>query len=256
MGVTTPPVRDGARPRPLNAPRATLSARFPVVRRLGAALDRVFGADWGRALVWIGCFVPAVYLGWQLWLAFNGEPHDLGREPVKGLEHATGEQAIRFLLLTLAVTPVRQLTGWGWLAKYRRVLGLVMFFYATAHLATFAVLDLELNLGDVTREIVKRPYITIGFIAWLLLVPLAVTSTRGWIRRMSGKRWNRLHQLTYVVVVLGMIHYWWSQKRDHSEAYAWGAGFAVLFAWRWWYGRMSAARVARTVEAARARDAA
>jgi len=206
----------------------------PWFERAGRPLGRVFGREWGRALVWVGSFVPAVYLAWQLWLAFQGEPHDLGREPVKGLEHATGEQSIRFLLITLAVTPVRQLTGWNWLAKYRRVFGLVMFAYATAHLVTFAVLDLELNWGDLVREIVKRPYLVVGFSAWLVLVPLAVTSTTGWIRRLGGRRWNALHRATYFVVVLGMVHYWMSQKKDHTEPILWGAGFLALFVWRWW----------------------
>ena len=218
----------------------------PWFDRVGAPLARVFGRDWGRALVWMGSFVPAVYLGWQLWLAFRGEPNDLGREPVKGLEHATGEQSIRFLLITLAMSPVRQLTGWNWLAKYRRVFGLVMFAYATAHLATFAVLDLELNVGDLAREITKRPYLVVGFTAWLVLVPLAVTSTTRWIRRLGGRRWNALHRTTYLVVALGMVHYWMSQKKDHTEPIMWGAAFLALFAWRWWR-RASATAAASSI---------
>ena len=187
--------------------------------------------------IWNAYLVPLVYLGWQLWLAATGRPHDLGREPVEGVEHATGEQAIRFLLISLAVTPVRQLTGWNWLAKYRRVFGLVMFAYASVHLLTYAVLDLELQLGEVATEIAKRPYLVVGFTAWLLLVPLAVTSTTGWIRRLGGRRWNRLHKLAYAAAVLGVVHYWMSQKKDHSEPLLWGAGFLALFAWRWWYAR-------------------
>lgn len=206
----------------------------PWFDRAGRPLGRILGRDWGRAIVWIGSGVPAVYLAWQLWLAFQGQPHDLGREPVKGLEHATGEQSIRFLLITLAISPLRQLTGWNWLAKYRRVFGLVMFGYATAHLVTFAALDLEFDLGDLAREIVKRPYLVVGFVAWLVLVPLAVTSTTTWIRRLGGRRWNALHKLTYLVVALGMVHYWMSQKKDHTEPLLWGASFIALFAWRWW----------------------
>jgi sulfoxide reductase heme-binding subunit YedZ len=219
------------------------SAVFPVpaLRRIGDVPGRFFGTRWGRLTVWLVGALPAVYYAWQLWLAWNGEPHALGREPVKGLEHATGGQTIRFLLLTLAVTPVRQLTGWNWLAKYRRILGLLVFGYATAHLATFVVLDLELQFGDVVREIVKRPYITIGFAAWLMLVPLALTSTAASIRGLGGKRWNRLHWLTYAVVPLGIIHFWWSQKKDHSEPLLWGLGFAALFAWRVLYARRSSA---------------
>ncbi len=197
----------------------------------------MFGRPWGRALVWLVAFAPAGYLAWQLWRAFNYLPHALGREPVEGLEHATGELAVRFLFFSLAVTPLRQLTGWNWLAKYRRVFGLVMFAYASAHLATYAALDLELQLGEVAAEIVKRPYLVVGFAAWLLLAPLAVTSTAGWIRRLGGRRWNALHKLAYPAAGLGLVHYWWSQKKDVSEPLAWAAAFAAAFAWRWWYGR-------------------
>jgi sulfoxide reductase heme-binding subunit YedZ len=156
-------------------------------------------------------------MAWQLWLAWNGQPNDLGKEPVKGIEHASGETAIRFLAFTLAITPLRQITGWSWVAPYRRMLGLFMFWYASAHLAVFYALDLEMNLGEVVTEIVKRPYLVVGFLAWLLLVPLAVTSTTGWIRRLGGRRWNRLHRLTYAVVALGMLHYFWSQKKDMED---------------------------------------
>ena len=206
----------------------------PLFDRAGRPLARVFGRDGGRALVWVALVAPAAYLGWQLWRAFQGEPHALGREPVKGLEHATGGWAIRGLLLTVAVTPLRQLTGWNWLAKYRRVFGLVAFGYATAHLATYAALDLELNWRDVAREIAKRPYLVVGFAGWLALLPLAVTSTRGWVRRLGGRRWSQLHRLTYAAVGLGLVHFWMSQKKDHTEPLLWAAAFAVLFAWRWW----------------------
>ncbi len=198
----------------------------------GRPLARVFGRDWGRGLVWTGALAPALFLAWQLWRASQGEPHTLGREPVKGLEHATGGWAIRFLLATVAVTPVRQLTGWNWLARYRRVFGLVTFAYATAHLTTYAALDLELNLGDLAHEVVKRPYLVVGFAGWLALVPLALTSTTAWIRRLGGARWNALHRLTYAVAALAVVHFWMSQKKDHREPLLWGAAFALLLGWR------------------------
>jgi sulfoxide reductase heme-binding subunit YedZ len=153
---------------------------------------------------------------------------------VKGLEHATGDLSIRFLALTMAVTPIRQLTGWNAIAPYRRMLGLFMFWYVSAHLAVFYALDLEMNLGEVVTEIVERPYITVGFAAWLLLVPLAVTSTTGWIRRLGGKRWNRLHKLTYAVVALGMLHYFWSQKKDMTDPLLFSLVFVALLGWRGW----------------------
>jgi sulfoxide reductase heme-binding subunit YedZ len=223
---------------------STTVSAFPVpaLRRLGERPGQFFATRAARLLAWLAGLVPFAYLAWQLWRAWNGEPHTLGREPVKGLEHATGDQAIRFLLFTLAVTPLRQLTGWNWLAKYRRILGLLMAVYATAHLATFVVLDLELDFSDIVREIAKRPYITVGFTAWLLLLPLVLTSTAASIRRLGGRRWNRLHWLTYAIAPLGILHYWWSQKKDHSEPLLWGLGFAALFAWRVWHARASAAR--------------
>ena len=129
---------------------------------------------------------------------------------------------------------MRQLTGWNWLAPYRRMIGLFTFWYASAHLAVFYALDLEMNLGEVATEIVKRPYITVGFVAWLLLVPLAITSTKGWIRRLGGRRWSRLHQLTYAVAALGMVHYFWSQKKDMTDPLLFSLVFVALFAWRGW----------------------
>jgi sulfoxide reductase heme-binding subunit YedZ len=175
--------------------------------------------------------LPALYLAWTGYQGLVGFSDALGANPIKELEHATGRWAIRFLALSLAVTPLRKLSGWGELATYRRPLGLFAFFYATLHLAVFVALDLELDFGEVTREVVKRPYITVGFTAWLLLVPLALTSTAGAIRRL-GKRWSSLHSATYAVAALGLLHYWWSQKKDRSGPLAWGLVFAVLLAWR------------------------
>jgi sulfoxide reductase heme-binding subunit YedZ len=196
--------------------------------------------------VFLTAAAPGIYLAWQFWRAWNYLPSTLGKEPVKGLEHATGELAIRFLAVTMAVTPIRQLTGWNAIAPYRRLLGLFVFWYASAHLVVFYALDLEMNLGEVLTEIVKRPYITVGFAAWLLLVPLALTSTTGWIRRLGGKRWNRLHKLTYAVVALGLVHFFWSQKKDMTDPLLYAAIFGALFAWRgWraWRGRASAGSV-------------
>lgn len=233
-----------APPRATRAPAARPGPPLPALRplfdRIGKPLGGVFGRGAGRALAWLLGFAPIGYLAWQLWLAFNGEPHALGREPVEHVEHETGELGILFLCLTLAVTPVRQLTGWNWLAKYRRVFGLLTFAYATAHLVTYAALDLELQLGEVAAEVAKRPYLLAGLLAWLVLVPLAVTSTAGWIRRLGGRRWNVLHRLTYLVAALALVHYWWSQKKDVSDPLAWSVGFGALFAWRWWHDRRRA----------------
>lgn len=246
MSVATPPApvapSPAARPPRARDPLARIS-RDPRVVRVGERLGRVLGRPWGRALVWIGCFVPAAWLAYQVYLLYLGLPSELGfKEPFKAVEHETGEHAIRFFLISLAITPLRQLTGWGWLQKYRRVFGLLMFAYATFHLLAYAVLDLELQLGEVATEIAKRPYLLVGFASWLLLVPLAVTSTQGWIRRMGGARWNRLHRVAYAVVPLALLHYGMSQKKDVTEPILFGLGFAALLGWRFWRTRADAAR--------------
>ena len=187
-----------------------------------------------KPLVFTAAALPAAWLAWQFWLAWTGAPNSLGAEPVEYLEHETGNLGLRFLAISLAVTPLRQLTGWNQLVKLRRMLGLFAFFYTTLHLVVFAALDLELRLGEVFAEIVKRPFITIGMIAWLLLLPLAITSTKGWIRRLGGRRWNRLHQLVYVAAVAGLIHFWWGQKKDVTEPMIFAVVFALLLGWRVW----------------------
>ena len=145
-------------------------------------------------------------------------------------EHTWG-WALRLLLLTLAVTPLRQLTGEPRLLRFRRLLGLWVFAYASLHFAAYLVLDLRGWWAQVWDEIVQRPYITVGFAAWLLLLPLAVTSTRGWMRRL-GRNWGRLHRLVYAVAVLAVLHFWWVVKSDIREPLLYAAILAVLLGWR------------------------
>ena len=137
-------------------------------------------------------------------------------------------------MATLFVTPVRQTTGWNWLIKYRRLLGLLTFLYATIHLSVYFSLDVGFSVGDVVHDVRKHPYITMGMLAWLTLVPLAITSTRGWVRRLGGKRWARLHQLVYVTAVAGTVHFLWAVKKDRSEPLAYATIFAVLLGYRLW----------------------
>ena len=141
--------------------------------------------------------------------------------------------ALRLLLATLAITPLRQLTGQPVLVRFRRMLGLYAFAYATLHFSAYLVLDLRGYWAIVFEEIAKRPYITVGFAAWLLLVPLAVTSTKGWIRRL-GRNWARLHKLVYLVGVLAVLHFWWIVKTDVREPLLYAAILAVLLGWRAW----------------------
>ncbi|GAC1476938.1 MAG: hypothetical protein NVS1B4_18710 [Gemmatimonadaceae bacterium] len=185
----------------------------------------------GKPLVFLLSLVPLVVL------AVEAATHTLGKNPINEAEHFTGEWALRFLIATLSVTPLRALLGWNSLAQYRRMLGLFAFFYATIHLATWTGVDMELDLGDMGHEIVKHKYITIGMFGWLLLLPLAITSTKGWIRRLGGRRWNRLHRLTYVAAVAGTIHFFWAVKKDLTDPLIFAAIFALLFAYRLWARR-------------------
>jgi sulfoxide reductase heme-binding subunit YedZ len=181
-----------------------------------------------KPLVFIASLIPLLWLtcGALGWL-----DQSLGADPTKKLEHAFGKTALNFLMLTLLVTPVRALTGWSHLVRLRRMLGLFAFFYAVMHFTTYVVLDLELNFRTVLADIAKRPYITIGFIALVLLVPLAVTSTNGMMRRL-GRRWQKLHRLIYVIAILGVWHFYWQVKRDIREPLIYVGILSVLLGFR------------------------
>ncbi len=170
--------------------------------------------------------LPAAILVWQ---TFFG---DLGPDPVAHIVHETGSWTLRFLLITLAVTPLRKLSGWNVLIRFRRMLGLYAFFYATLHFSSYLLLDLGAYWSQLLTDIVKRPYITVGFTAWLLLVPLAITSTNAMMRRL-GKRWQTLHRLSYVIAALGVLHFIWLVKADLTEPLIYAGILAVLLLARW-----------------------
>ncbi len=157
----------------------------------------------------------------------------LGAEPVAEIEHRLGLWALRLLLVTLAISPLRALSGQAVVLRFRRMLGLYAFAYATLHFGAYLVLDLRGYWAQVFEEIAKRPYITVGFAAWLLLVPLAVTSTRGWMRRL-GRRWGQLHRVIYVIAALAVLHFWWIVKSDLREPALYAGILAVLLGWRVW----------------------
>ncbi|MBF6024744.1 protein-methionine-sulfoxide reductase heme-binding subunit MsrQ [Lysobacter niastensis] len=190
----------------------------------------IFGV---KTAVHLLALVPAAILGWQIrqeWLTGSG---GLGADPVAEIEHRLGLWALRFLMITLAITPLRQLTGQTVLLRFRRMLGLYTFFYATLHFTAYLVLDLRGYWTQIFEEIAKRPYITVGFTAWLLLLPLAATSTQAAIRRL-GKRWAQLHRLVYVIGVLAVLHFWWLVKSDIREPALYAGILAVLLGWRLW----------------------
>ena len=207
-----------------------------------------------KVLLHLAALAPLAYLLWQAWTVARAGSNALGADPVAEIEHRLGLWALRFLMLTLVITPLRQLTGWNVLVKFRRMLGLYAFAYASLHFAAYLGLDLRGFWAQVFADITKRPYITVGFLAWLLLVPLAVTSTTGWIKRL-GRNWARLHKLVYVIAVLAVLHFWWLVKSDIREPALYAAIAAVLLGWRAWKAlrtRAKARSKTRTVPAARA----
>jgi sulfoxide reductase heme-binding subunit YedZ len=162
----------------------------------------------------------------------------LGGNPIEEMLHRTGWWTLAFIMLTLAVTPVRRLTGIGWLVKLRRMLGLYAFFYATVHFAVYVGIDQFFAWEYILEDIGERPYITVGFTALLILVPLAATSTKRMIKRLGGRRWNRLHRLVYVAAALGVLHFLWLVKADIREPVIFGAVLATLLGYRLVAGRL------------------
>jgi len=169
----------------------------------------------------------------------------LGADQITATEIRTGLWTLRFLAITLAVTPVRQLLGLGALARYRRMFGLFVFFYAVIHVLTWSWADTDFDLGFMGREIAKHRYILVGMLTFVILIPLAFTSTKGWIKRMGGRRWNRLHQLIYVAGVTGTVHYLWAVKKDTFFPLVYLVVFIALLGYRAVRSaRMRAARLA------------
>lgn len=165
-------------------------------------------------------------------LATRAAVDGLGANPIEAITHATGDWALRMLLVTLAVTTLRHLLGWNWLMRLRRMLGLFAFFYASLHLLTYLVLDQYFAWRHIVEDIAERPYITTGFASFVMLVPLAVTSTNSMMRRLGGKRWQALHRLVYLVAIGGVAHYFWLVKADMLNPLIYLAVLVVLLAHR------------------------
>ena len=177
---------------------------------------------WFKLLVFLCCLAPAAHLGWRFWRM------DLTPNPLEFLEHFTGDWTIRFLVITLAVTPVRRLLHVPDLIRFRRMFGLFAFFYGSLHFLTYLYFDQLFNVHAIVKDVAKRPFITVGFTGFVLMLPLALTSTTGWIRRLGGRRWQRLHRLVYVTGVAGVVHYYWLVKSDIRLPLLYGSLVTVL----------------------------
>ena len=205
----------------MNVPSVPLRDRLRVLKE-----PRGLGA-----LLIVALCIPAA-------LAITGLASDIlagtryfGSNPVKEGEHFLGRWTLRLLVATLTITPLRQITGWNWLAKHRRTLGLFVFGYVTLHWIAYAFLDVQLDWGDLKKDLLKRPYIFLGMTALTLMIPLVITSTKAMIRRL-GRSWVRLHRLIYVIAILGVIHYSMAVKKDLTDPLTYGAVLLVLYGWR------------------------
>ena len=188
----------------------------------------VLTSKWTKVVVFLLCLIP---LGGLVWRAFH---KGLGANPVEFIQLTTGDWTLRFLVFMLCITPVRKMFNLPDLIRFRRMLGLFAFFYLCLHFLTYLGPDQSFDLAGMWKDVAKRPFITVGFLGFLLLLPLAITSTAGWIRRLGGKRWQMLHRTIYVAAVCGVIHYWWKVKSDIRMPAFYGTLVAVLLFWRLW----------------------
>lgn len=177
---------------------------------------------WIKAVVFAVCLVPLAHLAWQ------GFHNRLGANPIEYITHSTGWWTLAFLLITLSVTPLRRLLNLPWLLRLRRTFGLFAFFYASLHFVTYIWLDQFFDWSDIVKDVGKRPFITVGFSAFVLLIPLAVTSTNAMVKRLGGRRWQLLHRLVYAIAIFGVLHFWWLVKKDITEPLIFASLLALL----------------------------
>lgn len=193
-----------------------------------------------KPLVFLACLLPLARLAWKGYMGL------LGANPIEVITHSTGDWTLIFLLITLTITPLRKLTGELWLIRYRRMFGLFAFLYVALHFLTYIWLDKFFDWHEMLADIAKRKFITVGFTGFVLLIPLAFTSTKGWIRRLGGKHWQLLHRLIYVSAVCGVIHYLWLVKADIRKPFEYGMVLIVLLGYRvanWALPRLTSHRI-------------
>jgi sulfoxide reductase heme-binding subunit YedZ len=181
---------------------------------------------WFKVVVFLACLVPLGRLGGR---AYSG---NLGANPIEAITHSTGDWTLIFLLITLAITPLRKLTNQLWLIRFRRMSGLFAFFYATLHFLTYIWLDKFFDVHEMLADVAQRRFITAGFTGFVLLIPLAITSTSSWIRRMGGRRWNLLHRLIYFSAMAGVVHYVWLVKADLRKPLEYALVLSILLGYR------------------------
>lgn len=193
---------------------------------MSSYLRKLLASKWTKVVVFLLCLVP---LGDLVYRGFNAR---LTANPVEFVQHFTGDWTLRFLLITLSITPLRKLLNLPELIRFRRMLGLFAFFYVCLHFLTYIGPDQSFRLAGMWKDVEKRRYITVGFLGFVLLIPLAITSTKGWIRRLGGRRWQILHRSIYVAAICGVIHYYWLVKSDVREPLMYAAVLAILLLWR------------------------
>ena len=197
-------------------------------------MNAILTSKWKKVFVFILCLLP---LGLLVWRAVHA---DLGANPIEFITHTTGDWTLRFLIFTLAITPLRKILHLPQLIRFRRMLGLFAFFYACLHFSTWIGLDKFFNWAEMWKDVQKRRFITVGFTGFVLMIPLALTSTAGWIRRLGGKRWQMLHRAIYLSAIAGVIHYYWLVKSDTRKPLQYAFIVGILLAWRlgaWLYGK-------------------
>jgi len=195
----------------------------------------VTATQWRRRVfkpaVWLACLTPLAYLIYSLYL-------DLGANPIETVTNTTGIWTLRLIVTTIAISPLRWLTGFNQLVNYRRLIGLFAFFYGSLHFTTYVlttfIVDGQFDYSGLVKDLTERRYIIAGFTAFVLMIPLAITSTAGWIRRLGGKRWNVLHRLIYITALAAVLHYFWKVKLDTTFPVFYGIGVAVLLGFRLW----------------------
>jgi methionine sulfoxide reductase heme-binding subunit len=188
-----------------------------------------------KALAFVAALLPLARLLVAFWFDQHGGPRGmptLGVNPIEFITRSTGTWTLSFLLITLAVTPLRRLLGWNWLLRLRRMLGLFAFFYVCLHFTTYVWLDQFFDAAAIVKDVAKRPFITVGFTAFVLLIPLAATSTNAMVKRLGARRWQRLHYAVYAIATLGVVHYWWLVKKDITQPAIFAAVLAVLLGFR------------------------